>query len=59
VNLGRYCDDVRAPRDVRREKGGKLTTFYVKTAHAGGNNNSLDLTEEQEYQYNMTFQACS
>jgi hypothetical protein len=32
-----------------------VTTFYVKTAHVGKNDNSLPLTEEENYFYNMTF----
>jgi hypothetical protein len=32
-----------------------VTTFYIKTAHVGKNDNSLPLTEEEENLYNMTF----
>jgi len=33
-----------------------VTTFYVKTAHVGKNDNSLPLTEEEQLYYNMTFE---
>jgi hypothetical protein len=32
-----------------------VTTFYIKTAHVGKNDNSLPLTEEENYFYGMTF----
>jgi hypothetical protein len=32
-----------------------VTTFYVKTAHVGKNDNSLPLTEKENYFYAMTF----
>ena len=32
-----------------------VTTLYVKTAHVGKNDNSLPLTEEEKYFYDMTF----
>jgi len=37
------------------EKDVHVTTFYVKTAHVGKNDNSLPLTEKENYFYNMTF----
>jgi len=32
-----------------------VTTFYVKTAHVGKNDNTLPLTEEEQLYYDMTF----
>jgi hypothetical protein len=32
-----------------------VTTFYIKTAHVGKNDNSLPLTEKENYFYDMTF----
>jgi hypothetical protein len=39
------------------EKDVHVTTFYVKTAHIGKNDNNLPLTEEENYFYDMTFTA--
>ena len=32
-----------------------VTTFYMKTAHVGKNNNSLPLTEPEKIYYDMSF----
>jgi hypothetical protein len=37
------------------EKDVHVTTFYVKTAHVGKNDNSLPLTEKENHFYDMTF----
>ena len=34
-----------------------VTTFYLKTAHVGKNNNDLPLTEEEELYYDMTLET--
>lgn len=34
-----------------------VTTFYLKTAHVGKNNNSVPLTEEELQYYNMSFNS--
>jgi hypothetical protein len=44
-------------RAAYAEKDVHVTTFYVKTAHVGKNDNSLPLTEEENYFYNMTFEG--
>jgi hypothetical protein len=41
--------------EVYCSKDVHVTTFYVKTAHVGKNNNTVPLTEEEELYYNMNF----
>jgi hypothetical protein len=41
--------------DAFADKDVHVTTFYVKTAHVGKNDNSLPLTEEEQFFYDMDF----
>jgi hypothetical protein len=40
-------------RDLWRDHRVHVTSFYTKTAHVGGNDNSKDLTDEEKYYYNL------